>query len=170
MSVRLDPARLFAVLNEHAVDYVVIGGMAIELHQVPVERTVDIDITPSTEAANLARLAEALNTLHPRLRTAHIDDDLPIRLDAAWFAHERLKMMNLVTDVGAVDISFHPQGTDGYQGLAPRLVVIELEGIEVPVASLEDVARSKEAAGRAKDYEKLPAIEEAIRQRQQRKG
>lgn len=165
MSVHLDPARLFTVLNEHAVNYVVIGGMAIELHQVPVERTVDIDITPATDDANLARLAGALNTLHPRLRTAHVDDDLPIRLDAAWFAHDRLKMMNLVTDVGAVDISFHPEGTDGYPGLVPRRVLIELDGVEVPVASLEDVARSKQAAGRAKDFEKLPAIERALRER-----
>lgn len=166
MTVGLDPVRLFSVLNEHEVRYVVIGGMAIELHQVPVERTVDIDITPATDDENLIRLSDALNTLNPRIRAVDLPDEgLPVRLDRAWFAHDRLRMMNLVTDVGAVDISFQPQGTEGYAGLVLNLVVIHLDGVDVPVASLEDVARSKEAAGRAKDFEKLPAIERVLRER-----
>ncbi len=38
--------------------------MTVELHGVTVERTVDIDITPATDADNLTRLSTALNTLH----------------------------------------------------------------------------------------------------------
>jgi hypothetical protein len=166
MSVELDAPRLFRVLNEHGVDYVVIGGMAVELHEVPVERTVDIDITPSRDGENLDRLAAALNSLHPRIRAVDVPDEgLPVRLDRDWFAHARLKMMNLVTDIGAVDIAFEPEGTQGYEDLAANRVVIRLDGVDVPVASLEDVARSKEAAGRAKDFDKLPAIEQAISDR-----
>ncbi|MDP1821546.1 MAG: hypothetical protein Q8K58_16845 [Acidimicrobiales bacterium] len=162
----IDARRLFAVLNSHHVDYVVIGGMAVELHEVPVERTVDVDITPDTEADNLTRLARALNKLHPRLRSVDLPGEgLPIRLDRKWFADPRLLMMNLVTDVGAVDISFRPSGTDGYVDLVRGRVIIDHKGIEVPVASLEDVARSKSAAGRAKDFEKLPAIERFLRDR-----
>lgn len=170
----VEPGGLAAITTwtsrgEHGVRYVVIGGMAVELHQVPVERTVDIDITPAADDDNLDRLSTAINTLNPRIRAVDLPPEgLPIRLDRAWFAHNRLKMMNLVTDVGAVDISFRPQGTDGYDGLAPNLVLIAFDGVDVPVASLEDVARSKEAAGRAKDFEKLPAIERALRERRSR--
>lgn len=114
------------------------------------------------------RLSEALNTLGPRLRASNAPPEgLPIRLDRAWFAHERRRMLNLVTDVGAVDISFEPAGTGGYEGLEPQAVTIHLGDIPVPVASLEDVARSKATAGRPKDYEKLPAIERALRDRGQ---
>ena len=167
MTTKLDPVRLFRVLNQHGVRYVVIGGMAVELHDVPVERTVDIDITPAVDLDNLDRLSAALNSLHPKIRAVELPDEgLPVRLDRAWFAHDRFKMMNLVTDVGAVDLAFRPQGTDGYSSLVANHVLISRDGIEIPVASLEDVARSKEAAGRAKDYLKLPAIERAIRDRQ----
>lgn len=168
MTIELDPTRLFQVLNEHGVRYVVIGGMAVELHDVPVERTVDIDITPADDDDNLDRLSAALNSLHPRIRAVGVPDEgLPVRLDRAWFSHDRLKMMNLVTDVGAVDLAFRPQGTDGYDDLARNIVIVSHDGIEVPVAALEDVARSKEAAGRAKDFLKLPAIERALRQRRE---
>lgn len=164
----LDPIRLFTVLNEHGVLYVVIGGMAVELHAVPVERTVDIDITPAIDLDNLDRMSAALNTLHPKIRAVDLPDEgLPVRLDRAWFADDRLKMMNLVTDVGAVDIAFRPAGTDGYPDLAANLVIISRDGIEIPVAALADVARSKNAAGRAKDFLKLPAIERALRDRRQ---
>ncbi|MGK2948969.1 MAG: hypothetical protein ACSLFP_10365 [Acidimicrobiales bacterium] len=73
--------------------------------------------------------------------------------------------MDLVTDVGEVDLAFEPAASGGYEGLVPNRVMIRLDGIDVPVASLEDIARSKHAVGRAKDFEKLPAIEKALRDR-----
>jgi hypothetical protein len=48
-------------------------------------------------------------------------------------------------------------------------VRMEVRGIDVPVASLADVVRSKEAAGRARDRAALPALRELLaRQRRER--
>jgi len=63
-----------------------------------------------------------------------------------------------VTDHGRLDITFEPSGTAGYPDLARDAVHLEILGVEVDVASLADVIRSKEAAGREKDRLVLPVL------------
>jgi hypothetical protein len=60
-------AAICRVLFNHDVRFVVIGGMAARLHDT-AHATIDIDICPSTEDANLNRLAGALRDLGARLR------------------------------------------------------------------------------------------------------
>lgn len=66
----IDDERIAAVcrvLNEHRVEFVVIGGVAARLHDTG-HATVDIDICPSSVDANLERLAAALRSIDTRLR------------------------------------------------------------------------------------------------------
>jgi hypothetical protein len=63
-----------------------------------------------------------------------------------------------VTKHGSLDVTYRPEGTEGYEDLNRSVVVIELLGVEVRVASLADVIRSKEAAGRDKDIAVLPDL------------
>jgi hypothetical protein len=81
-----------------------------------------------------------------------------------------MPMTNLVTDAGDMDVTFEPSGTTGYDDLAQNAVVIDLGGLEVPVAALEDVIRSKEAANRPKDLATLPLLRELLRQKRAREG
>ena len=67
-------------------------------------------------------------------------------------------MWNLVTDLGRLDIAFEPSGTQGYADVARDAVHLTILGTEVDVASLADVIRSKEAAGRDKDRLVLPVL------------
>lgn len=66
----LDVAGIVRVLNAHGVRYVVIGGVAAMVHDLPVPATVDIDVTPDRDAGNLARLADAFEDLDAALLTA----------------------------------------------------------------------------------------------------
>lgn len=66
----LDAAAAVRVLNKYRVDFVVIGGMAAQLHDLPVPATVDIDVTPSGQRANLERLAKAFDELEAGLYSA----------------------------------------------------------------------------------------------------
>jgi predicted TIM-barrel fold metal-dependent hydrolase len=69
-----DPERMLSVLAEEGVKLVLIGGMAAILHG-DVGVTVDLDVVPDREAANLERLARALQTLGARIRTAGQEKD-----------------------------------------------------------------------------------------------
>jgi len=71
--------------------------------------------------------------------------------------------VTLWTDAGALDIALRPDGTAGYDDLHDSLTIVNHEGHEVPVASLADVIRSKEAAGREKDLLVLPALRAHLR-------
>lgn len=146
-----------AVLNRHRVRYVVIGAFAAIAQQAPIDPTRDIDVTPEASTGNLRRLSAALKELDARIRTASVPGGLPFDHDAASL--RRATTWNLVCRYGEFDIAFQPSGfAGGYSELAARAHRVLVEGIEVSVADLEDVIRSKEAAGRPKDLRTLPSL------------
>jgi len=159
----VDAAHMIDTLNRHGVQIVVVGGFAVELWDVSVQPTVDVDITPERSKANLTRLADALNELEAELRYG----DEGIAIPGGFTAEniEDMSVLNFSTVAGPLDLTIMPAGTEGYPDLIRNAADIEYEGIAVPTASLEDVARSKEAAGRPKDLRTLPAIRAHIRRR-----
>ncbi len=63
MSDGLDLAGLLVVLDRHGVVHVVTGSVGALAHGAPDVQPGDLDIVPATDAANLARLASALEEL-----------------------------------------------------------------------------------------------------------
>ena len=157
--LELDLARLFEVLDRHQVAYVLIGGLAAVYHGSPFP-TEDVDITPQTDRANLARLVSALIELDARVRTESEPQGRPFAVDADSLV--AAQTWNLTTTAGDLDLSFTPAGTGGYPDLRKDAVVVELYGASVPVASLADVVRSKQAANRPKDQRVLPTLREIL--------
>ena len=155
------PREVLAALDRHQVRYVLIGGLAAAFHGSP-SATQDADICPDRDPDNLVRLAAALKDLHARIRTEGVEDGLPFACDAKFFA--MMSMTNLVTDAGDVDVTFDPAGTGGYSDLVRNAITIELDGVAIPTAALEDVIRSKTAANRPKDQAALPVLHELLRQ------
>jgi hypothetical protein len=81
----------------------------------------------------------------------------------------------LLTRAGELDLVFFPDGTRGFDDLRRDATRVQLgENLTVLVASLLDVIRSKEAAGREKDTAQLPllrrTLEEIRRREQERRG
>jgi len=152
----VDAQRIIETLNRHHVSYVVVGGFAVELWDVAVPPTLDVDITPETSPQNLQKLANALNDLNAGLRYA----DEVVRIPGGFVGGtiENMRVLNLATDAGPLDITVLPAGTEGYVDLIVGSSAIEYGDVSVPTASLSDVARSKEAAGRPKDLKILSAI------------
>lgn len=153
---RFQPEEMLRGLEARGVRYVVIGGMGATLHGSPLP-TRDADICPSSDAPNLEALAAALRDMGARIRTPDTPDGLPFACDATFLRQVRL--LNLTTRFGDLDLSFEPSGTGGYEELSPRAVRYDLgEGLVVRVAALEDIIRSKEAANREKDRLALPTL------------
>jgi len=151
-NVAFEPGRLLEELTTADVRYVVIGGVAGRILGSPV-LTVDLDICYARDGANLEALSRTLLRVRARLRGA--PTDVPFRLDAKALA--RGDSFKFVTDFGAFDILGTPAGTDGYDDLVRTAVAVDLDGLAVLVASVDDLIRMKRAAGRPKD---LIAVEE----------
>jgi hypothetical protein len=157
-----DPVALLAVLVRHHVRFVLIGGVAARLRGAPI-LTQDVDVSPDTEPSNLARLAEALEELDARLRTAAEPDGVAFPLDPELLAATAI--WTLVTRHGDLDLVMAPEGTAGYRDLvrdADQMKVALKPPLVVAVASLADVIRSKEAAGREKDRAVLPLLRRTL--------
>jgi len=154
-----DGNAILAVLARHKVALVVIGNYAGLLRGVDLA-TEDVDITPATSAENLDRLAAALAELGAAIRVPG-EPPIPLPTDARLLANAEI--WTLTTRYGNLDITTRPSGTDGYDDLHrnadPQLVAT---GLRIEVAALEDVIRSKTAAGRAKDLAALAQLRAAL--------
>ncbi len=159
----LGAEQILHALQEHRVEYVLIGALAATVHGSPI-RTGDVDVCPRGSAANLRRLAAALRALEakeydPR-RGEVVDrewDEEMLAGDTTWI---------LETAPGRLDLVFEPSGTRGYEDLARRAGDYDIGGVRVRVASLEDVIRSKEAANRPRDREQLPTLRRLLELRE----
>ena len=155
---------ILAALNRRGVRFVVIGAFAAIAQGAPIDATYDVDVTPEPVPENLERLSLALSDLGAGIRVDDLEEGLPFAHDAASLA--RMDMLNLTCGAGDFDIVFHPAGAPaGYDDLAPRSVLITVGDQDVHAASLADVIRSKEEAGRAKDIRALPALRRFISDR-----
>lgn len=150
----LDPGAVIRCLNGRGVRYVVIGGMAAQLHDLPVPATLDIDITPARDQKNLERLAKAFDDLDAALYTA---DDA-----GTWFPRipvehwAQYDTLHLMTSGGPLDIVFAPDGAPaGYDDLARAASRADIDDEPVLVISIATWEALKQATGRAKDLEHL---------------
>jgi hypothetical protein len=158
--VPYQPVELLEALERHGVRYVVIGGLAAELRGSPYV-TRDVDVTPARDRANLGRLANALRELNAKLRLPNAGATVEIPLNEHSF--DWGTTWTFVTDHGYLDVALLPDGTRGYDDLrrgATRELITDT--LQVEVASLADVIRSKEAAGREKDRAVLPILRQVL--------
>jgi len=156
------PERILKALNERGVRHVLIGGFAAVIHGSPYV-TTDLDIVPDGDKENLGRLSAALRDLHARVWTSTEPEGLAFEHDGESLA--RVQIWNLITDHGRLDMTFRPSGTGGFQDLVRDAVPLTILGHDVNVASLADVVRSKEAAGREKDRLVLPTLRRLLDER-----
>jgi hypothetical protein len=159
----LAPERILGVLHEHGVRSVLIGGYAAVIHGSPYV-TFDVDVVPERSDENAERLSQALEAMYARVWTASEPEGVPFGHDARSLREANI--WNLVTDHGRLDLTFVPSGTQGYDDLARDALHLTILGVDVDVASLADVIRSKEAAGRDKDRLVLPVLRRLLEEAQ----
>lgn len=145
-------ARVCAVLNETGSRYLVIGGIACILHGY-VRATTDVDILIERSLANAERVLAAL-------------ERVGYGFAREWSAREILERpITVIGDDPQVDI-FTVAWNVKYEDAVRRASVVEVEGVEIPLASLDDLIATKRT-GRALDQADIEALEEIKRLRTQ---
>lgn len=150
-----DPLPILRALERHRVNYLVIGGIAALIRGGPFP-TSDLDITPDRSMDNLDRLANALIELNAKIRIG-ASESIEFPIDGKMLSGNESWL--LTTKHGQLDVMMVPKGTTGYDDLRRESTAEQIgSGLKVYVASLADVIRSKEAAGRQKDQMHLPGL------------
>jgi len=141
---------LIAALTRNAVDFVVIGGVAAQLHRLPMPATIDLDITPSRSPENLVRLAKVFDEIDAALATAdEYGTWFPRHPISNWAQYD---MIHLVTKFGLLDLVFAPEGSeDGFNELIRESQKLQLGKQSVRVISVNTWERLKTATKRDKD-------------------
>src|SRR5688572_17043007 len=134
------------LLGRYEVEVVVIGGVAATLYG-SAQLTNDLDVCYSRNPTNLARLANALESVNARLRNA--PETLPFTPD-----EETLRKglnFTLTTDVGVLDLLGEVRGVGYYENVLAGSIAYHLFGYNFPVIDIGKLIVSKRAAGRPKD-------------------
>jgi len=129
-------------LNGHGVEYLLVGGYAVGIHGYP-RYTGDIDIWIALSEGNADRMVAVFKEFGfdvPGLsREMFLDEGRMTRL-----GREPVKIEILTRISGVAFCDAKARGTS-----------VEVDGIAIPVISLDDLRINKRASGRAKDLADL---------------
>ncbi|MEI7429225.1 MAG: hypothetical protein WCL27_02140 [Betaproteobacteria bacterium] len=142
-----DLKSLVRSLNQHGVEYLLIGGYALFVHGYH-RATTDIDVlVPATQESG-EKVKAALMVL---------PDQAAKDLQPDWFTEgENIR----VADAFLVDVMLNACG-ETYDTLKQYCVTVDLEGIPVRTVSLEGLLRTKQTM-RDKDVSDRHVLERAI--------
>ena len=153
-----EPLEIFRALNSHGVDYLIIGGVAVQAYG-HVRTTQDVDVIVAPDAGNLARLAGALGQLRARLK--RVDADLP-GIDPTNPAHLRDGAnFGLATAAGGLDVwtdAAELKGARTWQEMREQAVGVKVGGEPLRFVHRDDLIRMKLAAGRERDLQDIAAL------------
>ncbi len=158
MTPPLVPEPILRLLAEKGVEYVVIGGVAVNGHGV-IRATKDLNICPGPSRENLERLASLLRELEAvqlGMEDFH-PDELPFdprSVDDLGLGGN----FRLSTTLGILDVMQWVSGIPGdlaYPTLIADALLVELAEVDVPICSLAHLRAMKRAAGRPQDLQDL---------------
>ncbi len=155
MTARFDARELFRVLAAHQVEYVTIGGVAVQAHGGQ-RTTQDLDVTVASSRENYERLEAALKELDARIlgpdgkHSAEVPSAALLASGDQW---------HLITPHGRLDVLTLPAGLGSFSDMRAGAHLVSLGEIEVPIAGREDLLTLKRASGRPQDLADVRLLE-----------
>ena len=150
--MRLDYRTIFEELNKERVDYLLVGGLAVNFHGIP-RMTYDIDLIIALESENITRLVSKMTGWGYRPRVPVDPRELADKdKRSVWILDKNMKAFTFCSDSEAIaEIDVLIDSPISYEELKGRAVVFDLEGVRVPVVSVLDLIEMKMIAGRQQD-------------------
>jgi hypothetical protein len=155
----LDIQGMLEALVAEGVEFLLIGGVAVGFHGY-VRATKDVDVVPSPDSENLARLANVPRGLGAEIegREELGDAELPDPLDPAALALGGNWVLR--TRLGRFDVQWI--GDDAlWERLSPAAISAEIGNLTVRVVGYEDLVALKSEAGRPEDLADLKRLRQA---------
>ena len=140
-----DYKEMLQILLEEKVDFIIVGAYALGAHGYP-RATGDIDVWAKPNEENSRKLYKALARFGAPLEQIEIDD----------FSTE-----GVIFQIGVIprriDIITKVDGVT-YEEAGKDKIIIDIEGLKIPVISLENLIKNKLATGREKDKIDVKAL------------
>jgi hypothetical protein len=150
-----DARELFRALAHHDVEYVTIGGIAIQAYGGQ-RLTQDLDVAIASSSDNVARLAGALLDLDARIlgpdgrRSRSVPTAPLLASSDQW---------HLITAHGSLDVLTVPAHLGSFADMRRRAHEVPLGDLSIPIAHRDDLLEMKRVAGRPQDLADVRLLE-----------
>ncbi len=142
-----DFREFIALLNKHAVRYMIVGGYAVGIHGHP-RYTGDLDIWLLPEPANAANIIKAIKDF--------------------GFGSLDIKESDLTKEDGVIQLGYPPlridllSGIDGvhFNDCYPNRKIINIDGLSIDFIGYADLIKNKKASGRHQDLGDIDNLKE----------
>lgn len=140
-----DFKELLALFNAHRVEYLLIGGYAVAVHGYP-RATQDMDLWISATPENAGKVVAAVREFGFPLQGLRSEDFTePGKI--VWMGNPPLRV-DILNEIGGVIFS----------DCVRRRMLVDIDGVPIPVISLADLKLNKRAVGRLKDLADLEEL------------
>jgi hypothetical protein len=150
-----DARELFKALAHHDVEYIVVGGIAIQAYGGQ-RLTQDLDVAIAASTDNVVRVASALLALDARIlgpdgqRSRSVPSAPLLASSDLW---------HLITIHGPLDVLTLPAHLGSFTDMRARAHEVPLGDLSIPIAHREDLLKMKRAAGRPQDLADVRLLE-----------
>jgi hypothetical protein len=147
-----DFREILSAFCEEKVEFMLIGAYAVAAHGLP-RATGDIDLWVECSASNANRVWAALSNFGAPLENLSKQDFLtPGTVVQLGVTPRRIDILTQITGVN-------------YEDARPNRLLLELEGITVPVIGLAELLKNKSAVARPQDEADVARLQQ-MRERQ----
>jgi hypothetical protein len=159
---------IFRKLKEAQVNYLIAGGLAVNLHGVP-RMTQDLDLLIDLSETNLMKIIKALTELGYRARIPE-DPYLFANPDirARWIQEKHMKVFTFIhKDLPYQEIDLMFEVPVSYQEAVKRAVIKKAGDLVLPLVSIPDLIKLKAIVGRKHDLYDIRLLKEILKLEEQ---
>jgi hypothetical protein len=135
--------RLISIFNQYKLDYLVVGGHAVNIHGY-LRASDDFDIWLHNTTANLARFRLVLKQIG-------LDKERIYELVHTLARPNDRSVYRFNIEGYNIDFMLALAGIDDFEITLKNAVIVTLAEQQIPFISLEDLIRAKKASNRLKD-------------------
>jgi len=150
--MELDYRFIFKEFNRSEIDYLVVGGLAVNFYGIP-RLTYDIDLMISLDPDNILKLINKLSEWGYKPKAPIDAKELADEKKRTLWIHDKgMKALNFYAEnlpIGEIDILL--DSPVPYRTLRERAVAFIIDGEKVPTVSIHDLIDLKLKAGRKQD-------------------
>lgn len=156
---------VFAALQATGVRYVVVGGVAVNLHGYQ-RFTKDIDLVIELVPTQTMKALEALKAIGYRPNIpVRIADFADPAIREGWIRETGMTVFQLYSDQTRLSVDVFAEYPLDFDTLWSQAAAVEVSGNRLRIASIDHLMQMKRTAGRAQDrldIEKLEKLKELL--------
>ena len=151
--------RLLKQLNTKKIRYLVIGGVAVNLHGFN-RTTGDLDILISLDSVNIKKLIELIKSLKwkPRI-PVKVEEFADIKMRKAWIKKKGMKVFSVYNPKKEFEhLDIMVENRINFESAYRNKKVLSTGTTKVPIISIKDLIKLKKIAGRERDIIDIKAL------------